>query len=57
MWNNEPKDKTFIRYLCPQCLDAYNATGVYIIRCLGPFRKTKDTCDCCIHLGWDYVVV
>lgn len=56
MWHYEPRDETSIRCLCPQCLEAYKATGSYIIRRLDPFQNAKDTCDCCNRIGWDYVV-
>lgn len=56
MRNYEPKDKTTIRYLCPQYLEEYKQTGAYIIRRLDPFQKAKDGCDRCERMGWDYVV-
>ena len=55
-WVYEPKDKTSIRCLCTKCLDAYKYSGDYWVRRLDPFQKTKEGCEKCNGMGWDYIV-
>ena len=57
LWDYAPRDKSAIRCLCPQCAQMYRNTGSFIIRRLDPFQKSRDICDRCKRLGWDYVVI
>ncbi len=56
LWNYNPKDPATVRCLCPRCLDAYRASGKYIVRGLDPFQRERDKCDKCDRIGGDYVI-
>lgn len=45
-----------IRCLCPICLKAYIDAPNYIVRRLDPFSSSKNKCDKCTNMGWDYVI-
>lgn len=45
-----------IRCLCPRCLQAYKDDPNYIVKRLDPLAGTKDKCDKCESMGWDYIV-
>ena len=45
-----------IRCLCYKCARDYMDNPSYSIRRLDPYQESRDTCDKCTRLGYDYVV-
>ena len=51
------KDRTGdVRCLCNSCLSDYINSGKYFVRRLDPFAKSREKCDKCNSVGWDYIL-
>ncbi len=56
LWMAKKDRKGDIRCLCPKCLKDYMSNPNYIVHRLDPLSSTKDRCDKCENMGYDYVV-
>lgn len=56
MWFYKRERSGEIRCLCPKCLSDYMANPAYRVRRVDPFSTTKDTCDKCNNMGYDYML-
>lgn len=57
LWDYTPRGTADIRCLCPKCLQDYVDSKNYLVKRLDPFTSTKETCDKCESLGFDYLLV
>ena len=56
LWMIKKARKGDIRCLCPKCLKDFMSNPNYIVHRLDPLSSTKDICDKCQNMGYDYVV-
>lgn len=56
MWNYMPQKNEEIRCFCSDCLASYRTNAKYIVKRLNPYNRTKDNCDICGRLGYDYLI-
>ena len=45
-----------IRCLCPRCLQDYKSNTSFIVKRLDSFASTKERCDKCDGLGYEYII-
>lgn len=57
LWDYTPRGAADIRCLCTNCLQDYINTKNYIVKRLDPFMSTKEKCDKCDSVGYDYILV
>ena len=56
LWYIKPKDEKNVRCLCPQHLKEYMLNKDYVVRRYDFLNKTKQRCDKCDALGYEYTV-
>lgn len=56
LWFYNKERSGDIRCLCPKCLHDYMTDSNYVVRRLDPLSSSKDTCDKCSNMGYDYMV-
>lgn len=56
LWIYTPTPSTEIHCLCKKCLNDYIHISDYIVKRLNPFSNTKEKCDKCDGLGYDYLI-
>lgn len=49
--------KADIRCLCPKCLGNYLASDDFLVKRMNPLQKSKEKCDKCEGLGYDYILM
>ena len=57
LWISKPVNSNNIRCLCNKCLNDYINTNSYFIKRLDPFSSTKEQCDKCEGMGYEYIVI
>lgn len=57
MWvYKKPTNTDTVLCLCPKCLSDYNSIPNVIIRRVDPFNRTRERCDKCYGMGYDYLI-
>jgi len=56
LWIHKKERIGEIRCLCSKCLSDYIANPAYKVRRVDPFSTSKDTCDKCNGMGYDYML-
>ncbi|MDD3489442.1 MAG: type II toxin-antitoxin system PemK/MazF family toxin [Paludibacter sp.] len=57
LWQYKKPEQEDIRSLCSKCLADYKLNKGIVLKRLNPYGKTKERCDKCNGVGYDYLII